>query len=212
MEFGDRPMTVVNRIIDFLKNNQGETFTPKEIALSINANPNTVRGRLSELSRGKVKNVKITKLKKTQTRASEWRLPNYLGKKISDYRLWKVSFKLMDTLKHRNSKHGWDKKIMNLEAYLIGLAPRLVEQQEVKKVVGTKLFSKVLDEMSSNGIFLWNSVDESSSIYIDSSVINENPLDKQYNSEWNGKINFVNDMASSYEFDISIQVLESEWS
>ena len=204
-------MTVVNRIIDFLKKHQGETFTPKEIALSINANHNTVRGRLSELSRGKAKGMKITKLKKTKTRASEWRLPNYLGKKISDFRLWKVSFKLMETLKHTNRKSSWDKKIMNLEAHVIGLAPRVIEQQKVKKVVGSKLFSKVLDEMNSNGIFLWNSVDDNNSIFIDASVMNENPLDKNYNSEWNGKIEFVNNVATSYEFPISIDVLEGEW-
>ena len=100
---------------------------------------------------------------------------------------------------------------MNLEAHVIGLAPRVIEQQKVKKVVGSKLFSKVLDEMNSNGIFLWNSVDDNNSIFIDASVMNENPLDKNYNSEWNGKIEFVNNVATSYEFPISIDVLEGEW-
>lgn len=211
MEYGYSKMTVVNRIVEFLKNHQGENFTPKEIALSIGANRDTVRARLSDLSLGKVKNMKITKLKKTSSRSSEWRLPNYLGKKISDFRLWKVSFKLRDTIKHSRRKSSWDSKIMNLEAHVIGLAPRLVEQNKVKKIVGNKLFSQVLDTMNDEGIFLWNSVNENSSVFIDASVLNENPMDKEYNSTWIGQIDFVNNVASSYEFKITLDIQKGEW-
>jgi hypothetical protein len=100
---------------------------------------------------------------------------------------------------------------MNLEAYAIGLVPKLIEQDKVKRISGNRLFSRVLDIMSKEGISLWSAVDENKSIFIDASVINENPLDTKYSSRWVGDIEFVNSQATHYTFPITYDISESEW-
>lgn len=197
--------TVPERIEAFLKKNPNKTFSPKEIALSIGANPNTVRGRLSDISKGKIKKVKIKKSQKGQY------ITDDIFGGTSLFRLWKVSFKLIETLKHNNRQNSWDSKIMNLEAHVIGLAPKKSNSEKVKTVVGSKLFSKVLDIMQENGVSLWNSVNENKSIFLDSTVINENPLDKKYNSEWNGNLEFVGSSGSTLKESFSIDIDFGEW-
>jgi hypothetical protein len=100
---------------------------------------------------------------------------------------------------------------MNLEAHVIGIAPRRTEQNKVKNVVGNKLFSQVLDTMSENGVHLWNAINENKSVFIDASVINENPLDKKYNSTWKGVVEFVGSTGVSTNDDIEIEIDEVEW-
>ncbi len=198
--------TVPQRIEDFLNKNPNQTFTPKEIAKSIGANPNTVRGRLSDIRKGKIKNVKIKKSKKG---LYEKFVDIALRKK---YRLWKVSFKLIETLKHANRQNAWDNKIMNLEAHVIGLAPKKANSSRVKNIAGSKLFVKVLETMQENGVSLWNSVDDNKSIYIDASIINENPINADnYNSEWNGNLEFVGSTGVTLSLDISIDIELGEW-
>lgn len=176
-------MTVVDRILSFLKDNSGQEFTPKEIALSINANPNTVRGRLSELTRGLVKRVRVTKLKKKKgQRRSEWRLPEGQASRLSDFKLYRVSFKIIDTHKKR-----WKSENMNFESYADGIVDREISEDEILEIAGSRLETESL-KIINESIPVGTNIKDA---FLGIQVLNNNPLDEKYNPKWIGEAEII---------------------
>ena len=202
----DVKVPIWKKIVSYLVKNSNEVFTPKEIGMAIDVKDSSVRGRLSELFNKNIKN-KPENLKKISK--GKYSFVELI--KGGNFRRWEVSFKLIETLKHKNRKSDWDNTIMDLSANVKGIVPRLIEQNKVKEVVGNRLFSNVLDVMNNEGVSLWNAVNENKSIFIDATVINENPLDRNYDSKWNGEIEFTNSQAKRFTFDLNFEIQENRW-
>jgi uncharacterized protein YneR len=102
---------------------------------------------------------------------------------------------------------------MDLSGYAIGIVPSDVDKSTIIDVAATELFRKALDIMQHEGISLWNAVseDDSKTVYLGAELINENPLDTKYNSRWDGQVNFVNDMGSSYNYDVHFNIDMNEY-
>ena len=199
---------IVDKIINYLKENQGTKLSPKEVALAIDANPNTVRGRMSDLNLGKVKVgksvVKVTKLKTVDTRKTVYRFPESQSERISSYKLYRVSYKIAETKKKR-----WKKTNMNLEGYVDGIVKRTIDDKTVQEVVGEKLATECLRVYFRN---LGAGSDNVPSAYLGIQTINENPLDMDYGlGKWIGEIELVGESGHITTEKTNFTVKESEY-
>ena len=222
--------TNIGIIGNFLKKNTNESYTVKDISLSLKINPKSVSSSLSRLKAGKNKTgivngrKRILKKKNGQNRKTA-----YEGFKIgtvrntskgrwefftkTKFKLWKVDFKLIET-NSKKPKNKWaESGNMDLSGYATGLVPSAVEKSKVVGIAAAELFRKGLDIMQGEGVSLWNAVaeDDSKTVYLGGQMINENPLDKKYDSRWDGKINFVNNIGSSYSYNVNFEIEENEY-
>ena len=136
----------------------------------------------------------------------------YFGKE-SPFRLWRISFKLLQT-SSLNPEQKWDNTAMNLEAYADGIAANEYTKQDVLDVVASPFFSAILDTLADEtpSIILFTALNPDRDVFIDVSVLNETPLDTTYEAEWKGRIFFTNNVGKLYDhMRISFKIRESKW-
>lgn len=222
--------TNIGRIGKFLKNTPNKSYTIKDISINLKINPKSVSSSLSRLKFGRNKTgivngrKRILKKKNGQNRKT-----SYEGFKIGTvrntskgrwefftktrFKLWKVDFKLIET-NSKKPKNKWSESgNMDLSGYATGLVPSGIGKSKVVQVAASELFRKSLDIMQGEGVSLWNAVaeDDSKTVYLGGEMINENPFDKKYSSRWDGKINFVNNIGSSYSYNVNFQIEENDY-
>jgi hypothetical protein len=222
--------TNIGRIGRFLKNTPNKSYTTKDISINLGINPKSVSSSLSRLKAGKNKTGMINGRKRIlKTKSGKNRKTAYEGFKIgtvrntskgrwefftkTKFKLWKVDFKLIET-NSKKPKNKWaESGNMDLSGYATGLVPSAVEKSKVVGIAAAELFRKGLDIMQGEGVSLWNAVaeDDSKTVYLGGQMINENPLDKKYDSRWDGKINFVNNIGSSYSYNVNFEIEENEY-
>ena len=223
--------TNIGRIGRFLKNTPNKSYTTKDISINLGINPKSVSSSLSRLKAGKNKTGMINGRKRIlKTKSGKNRKTAYEGFKIgtvrntskgrwefftkTKFKLWKVDFKLIETNSKNKKKNRWaESGNMDLSGYATGLVPSAVEKSKVVGIAAAELFRKGLDIMQGEGVSLWNAVaeDDSKTVYLGGEMINENPLDKVYNSRWEGEINFVNNIGNSYPYPVSFDIEENEY-
>lgn len=223
--------TNIGRIGKFLKNRANKSFTTKDISINLGIKPKSVSSSLSRLKAGRDKTgivngrKRILKKKNGQNRKTA-----YEGFKIgtvrntskgrwefftkTNFKLWKVDFKLIETNSKNKKKNRWDESgNMDLSGHATGIVPSGIEKSKIVSIAASELFRKGLDIMQGEGVSLWNAVaeDDSKTVYLGGQMINENPLDKVYDSRWDGKINFVNNIGNSYPYPVSFDIEENEY-
>ena len=223
--------TNIGRIGRFLKNTPNKSYTTKDISINLGINPKSVSSSLSRLKAGKNKTGMINGRKRIlKTKSGKNRKTAYEGFKIgtvrntskgrwefftkTKFKLWKVDFKLIETNSKNKKKHRWAQSgNMDLSGHATGLVPSGIEKSKVVGIAAAELFRKGLDIMQGEGVSLWNAVaeDDSKTVYLGGELINSNPLDKVYDSRWDGKINFVNDMGKSWDYDVNFEIEENEY-
>ena len=223
--------TNIGRIGRFLKNTPNKSYTTKDISINLGINPKSVSSSLSRLKAGKNKTGMINGRKRIlKTKSGKNRKTAYEGFKIgtvrntskgrwefftkTKFKLWKVDFKLIETNSKNKKKNRWaESGNMDLSGYATGLVPSAVEKSKVVGIAAAELFRKGLDIMQGEGVSLWNAVaeDDSKTVYLGGQMINENPLDKKYDSRWDGKINFVNNIGNSYSYNVNFEIEENEY-
>jgi len=223
--------TNIGRIGRFLKNTPNKSYTVKDISINLKINPKSVSSSLSRLKAGRNKTGMINGRKRIlKTKSGKNRKTAYEGFKIgtvrntskgrwefftkTKFKLWKVDFKLIETNSKNKKKNRWDESgNMDLSGHATGLVPSSVEKSRVVGIAAAELFRKGLDIMQAEGVSLWNAVaeDDSKTVYLGGQMINENPLDKKYDSRWDGKINFVNNIGSSYSYNVNFEIEENEY-
>ena len=223
--------TNIGRIGRFLKNTPNKSYTTKDISINLGINPKSVSSSLSRLKAGKNKTGMINGRKRIlKTKSGKNRKTAYEGFKIgtvrntskgrwefftkTKFKLWKVDFKLIETNSKNKKKHRWAQSgNMDLSGHATGLVPSGIEKSKVVGIAAAELFRKGLDIMQGEGVSLWNAVaeDDSKTVYLGGELINSNPLDKIYDSRWDGKINFVNDMGKSWDYDVNFEIEENEY-
>ena len=223
--------TNIGRIGRFLKNTPNKSYTTKDISINLGINPKSVSSSLSRLKAGKNKTGMINGRKRIlKTKSGKNRKTAYEGFKIgtvrntskgrwefftkTKFKLWKVDFKLIETNSKNKKKNRWaESGNMDLSGYATGLVPSAIEKSKVVGIAAAELFRKGLDIMQGEGVSLWNAVaeDDSKTVYLGGEMINENPLDKVYNSRWEGEINFVNNIGNSYPYPVSFDIEENEY-
>ena len=134
----------------------------------------------------------------------------YFGKE-SPFRLWRISFKLVQTSSLK-PQQKWD-AAMNLEAYADGIAANEYTKQDVLNVVASPFFSAILDTLADDNppIILYTALNPERDVFIDVSVLNETPLDTRYEAEWKGKIFFTNNIGKLYTFPLVFKIRQSAW-
>ena len=223
--------TNIGRIGRFLKNTPNKSYTTKDISINLGINPKSVSSSLSRLKAGKNKTGMINGRKRIlKTKSGKNRKTAYEGFKIgtvrntskgrwefftkTKFKLWKVDFKLIETNSKNKKKNRWaESGNMDLSGYATGLVPSRIEKSKVVGIAAAELFRKGLDIMQGEGVSLWNAVaeDDSKTVYLGGQMINENPLDKKYDSRWDGKINFVNNIGNSYSYNVNFEIEENEY-
>ena len=223
--------TNIGRIGRFLKNTPNKSYTTKDISINLGINPKSVSSSLSRLKAGKNKTGIVNGRKRIlKTKSGKNRKTAYEGFKIgtvrntskgrwefftkTKFKLWKVDFKLIETNSKNKKKNRWaESGNMDLSGYATGLVPSGIEKSKVVGIAAAELFRKGLDIMQGEGVSLWNAVaeDDSKTVYLGGQMINENPLDKKYDSRWDGKINFVNNIGSSYSYNVNFEIEENEY-
>jgi len=223
--------TNIGRIGRFLKNTPNKSYTTKDISINLGINPKSVSSSLSRLKAGKNKTGIINGRKRIlKTKSGKNRKTAYEGFKIgtvrntskgrwefftkTKFKLWKVDFKLIETNSKNKKKNRWaESGNMDLSGYATGLVPSGIEKSRVVGIAAAELFRKGLDIMQGEGVSLWNAVaeDDSKTVYLGGQMINENPLDKKYDSRWDGKINFVNNIGNSYSYNVNFEIEENEY-
>jgi hypothetical protein len=218
--------TNIGRIGIFLKNTPNKSYTTKDISINLGIKPKSVSSSLSRLKSGKNKTGMINGRKRIlKTKSGKNRKTGYEGFKIgtikntskgrwefftkTKFKLWKVDFKLIETNSKNKKKNRWaESGNMDLSGYAIGLVPSGIEKSKVVGIAAAELFRKSLDIMQGEGVSLWNAVaeDDSKTVYLGGQMINENPLDKVYDSTWDGKINFVNNIGNSYSYNVNFDI------
>ena len=232
--------TNIGRIGRFLKNTPNKSYTTKDISINLGINPKSVSSSLSRLKAGRDKTgivngrKRILKKKNGQNRKTA-----YEGFKIgtvrntskgrwefftkTKFKLWKVDFKIIETnskaKKKTNSKskkktNKWSESgNMDLSGEATGIVPSGIEKSKIVDIAASRLFRKSLDIVQDEGLSLWSVVDEDDpkSVYLGGELINSNPLDKVYNSRWEGEINFVNNVGKSYSYPVSFDVGMNEY-
>ena len=223
--------TNIGRIGRFLKNTPNKSYTTKDISINLGINPKSVSSSLSRLKAGKNKTGMINGRKRIlKTKSGKNRKTAYEGFKIgtvrntsrgrwefftkTKFKLWKVDFKLIETNSKNKKKNRWaESGNMDLSGHATGLVPSGIEKSKVVGIAAAELFRKGLDIMQGEGVSLWNAVaeDDSKTVYLGGQMINENPLDKKYDSRWDGKINFVNNIGNSYSYNVNFEIEENEY-
>ena len=134
----------------------------------------------------------------------------YFGKE-SPFRLWRISFKLVQTSSLK-PKQSWS-SAMNLEAHADGLASNEYTKQDVLDVVKSPFFSAILDTLADENppIILYTALNPDRDVFIDVSVLNETPLDTSYDPVWKGEIVFTNNIGKLYIFPLTFKIRESKW-
>jgi hypothetical protein len=223
--------TNIGRIGRFLKNTPNKSYTTRDISINLGINPKSVSSSLSRLKAGKNKTGIVNGRKRIlKTKSGKNRKTAYEGFKIgtvrntskgrwefftkTKFKLWKVDFKLIETNSKNKKKHRWDESgKMDLSGHATGIVPSGIEKSRIVGIAAAELFRKGLDIMQSEGVSLWSAVaeDDSKTVYLGGELINSNPLDKVYNSTWDGKINFVNDMGKSWDYDVNFDIGMNEY-
>ena len=223
--------TNIGRIGRFLKNTPNKSYTTKDISINLGINPKSVSSSLSRLKAGKNKTGMINGRKRIlKKKNGQNRKTAYEGFKIgtvrntskgrwefftkTKFKLWKVDFKLIETNSKNKKKHRWDESgKMDLSGHATGLVPSGIEKSKIVSIAASELFRKGLDIMQGEGVSLWSAVaeDDSKTVYLGGELINSNPLDKVYNSTWDGKINFVNNIGSSYSYNVNFDIQQQEY-
>ena len=218
--------TNIGRIGIFLKNTPNKSYTTKDISINLGIKPKSVSSSLSRLKAGKDKTGMINGRKRIlKKKNGQNRKTGYEGFKIgtikntskgrwefftkTKFKLWKVDFKLIETNSKNKKKNRWaESGNMDLSGYAIGLVPSGIEKSKIVSIAAAELFRKSLDIMQGEGVSLWNAVaeDDSKTVYLGGQMINENPLDKVYDSTWDGKINFVNNIGNSYSYNVNFDI------
>ena len=208
--------TNIGIIGNFLKKNANESYTVKDISLSLKINPKSVSSSLSRLKAGKNKTgivngrKRILKKKNGQNRKT-----GYEGFKIGDikntskgrweflskikYKLWEVSFKVIDT-SSKNPKNKWvtkkmaldgNSKAMDLHGIARGMVPIYADSSKVEQVAANRLLEKSLDVIRDTwGLIMYDSIDPAQNIFFGTEIINNNPLDQKYDENWVGEVYF----------------------
>jgi len=208
--------TNIGRIGNFLKKNANESYTVKDISLSLKINPKSVSSSLSRLKAGRDKTgivngrKRILKKKNGQNRKTA-----YEGFKIGDikntskgrweflskikYKLWEVSFKVIDT-SSKNPKNKWvtkkmaidsSSKTMDLHGIARGMVPIYADSSKVEQVAANRLLEKSLDVIRDTwGLIMYDSIDPAQNIFFGTEIINNNPLDQKYDENWVGEVYF----------------------
>ena len=233
----DFESTNIFKVGKFLKDRPNNKFTISDLSKNLKIPKKSVSSSLSRLKHGR----NVTKLvdgrKRIQLKKNgKPRKRGYKGFKIgkirneergmweyfevTDYKFWKVDFKLKETNESRKNKkkyHAWtgvkDGGKMDLSAWATGLVPADVKKSAVIEIAGHELFRASLDVMNDEGVFLWQSVNEDDSkiVVIGATLENENPLDENYNPTWDGKINFINNIGVAYEYNVSFDIEVDEY-
>ena len=223
--------TNIGRIGRFLKNTPNKSYTTKDISINLGINPKSVSSSLSRLKAGKNKTGIVNGRKRIlKTKSGKNRKTAYEGFKIgtvrntskgrwefftkTKFKLWKVDFKLIETNSKNKKKNRWaESGNMDLSGEATGIVPSGIEKSKIVDIAASRLFRKSLDIVQDEGLSLWSVVDEDDpkSVYLGGELINSNPLDKVYNSRWEGEINFVNNVGKSYSYPVSFDIEENEY-
>ena len=208
--------TNIGRIGDLLKKNANESYTVKDISLNLKINPKSVSSSLSRLKAGKNKTGMINGRKRIlKKKNGQNRKTGYEGFKIGDikntskgrweflskikYKLWEVSFKVIDTSTNR-PKNRWvtkkmaidsSSKAMDLHGIARGMVPIYADSSKVEQVAANRLLEKSLDVIRDTwGLIMYKSIDPAQDIFFGTEIINNNPLDQKYDRTWDGMVYF----------------------
>ena len=229
--------TNIFKIGKFLKDRKNHKYTISDLSKNLKIPKKSVSSSLSRLKHGRNVTRLVNGRKRIQLKKNgKPRKRGYKGFNIgkitnkergmweyfegTDFKVWKVDFKLKETNESRKNKkdyHAWTGKDaggkMDLSAWATGLVPADIKKSKVIDIAGHDLFRASLDVMNDEGVFLWNSVNEDDSkiVVIGATLENENPLDENYNSVWDGKINFINNIGVAYEYKVSFDIDEDEY-
>ena len=224
--------TNIGRIGKFLKDRSNRSFTTKDISINLGINPKSVSSSLSRLKAGRNKTGIINGRKRIlKTKSGKNRKTAYEGFKIgavrntskgrwefftkTKFKLWKVDFKIIETnSKAKKKTNKWSESgNMDLSGEATGIVPSGIEKSKIVDIAASRLFRKSLDIVQDEGLSLWSVVDEDDpkSVYLGGELKNSNPLDKVYNSRWEGEINFVNNVGKSYSYPVSFDIEENEY-
>ena len=211
--------TNIGRIGDFLKKNTNESYTVKDISLSLKINPKSVSSSLSRLKAGRDKTGIVNGRKRIlKKKNGKNRKTAYEGFKIGDikntskgrweflskikYKLWEVSFKVIDTSSKTKEKKknkwitekmvmGTDRNAMDLHGYARGIVPIYADSSNVEQVAANRLLEKSLDVIKEKwGLIMFGAIDPEQNIFFGTEIINHNPLDQKYDRTWDGKVYF----------------------
>ena len=224
--------TNIGRIGKFLKDRSNRSFTTKDISINLGIKPKSVSSSLSRLKAGRNKTGMINGRKRIlKKKNGQNRKTAYEGFKIgtvrntskgrwefftkTKFKLWKVDFKIIETnSKAKKKTNKWSESgNMDLSGEATGIVPSGIEKSKIVDIAASRLFRKSLDIVQDEGLSLWSVVDEDDpkSVYLGGELKNSNPLDKVYNSRWEGEINFVNNVGKSYSYPVSFDIEENEY-
>ena len=224
--------TNIGRIGKFLKDRSNKSYTTKDISINLGIKPKSVSSSLSRLKAGRNKTGMINGRKRIlKKKNGQNRKTAYEGFKIgtvrntskgrwefftkTKFKLWKVDFKIIETnSKAKKKTNKWSESgNMDLSGEATGIVPSGIEKSKIVDIAASRLFRKSLDIVQDEGLSLWSVVDEDDpkSVYLGGELKNSNPLDKVYNSRWEGEINFVNNVGKSYSYPVSFDIEENEY-
>jgi hypothetical protein len=215
---------------DFLKSQINIPFTISDLIRNLldsqgnEIKRSTISSSLTYLSKGR----KITKKGKILiTKSGKPRRKFYKGfgkgkiRKISkgewvyfkktNYESWTVDFKIRET-KTVKRKREWI-SIMDLTGTATGIVPKDTSKSEIINVSAVRLFRESLVVMEGEGVNLFGSVDETDDRTVifgarknDSQILND-----RYDSLWEGKIFFINNMGVKYQYPVKYKIMEHEY-
>ena len=232
--------TNIGIIGNFLKKNANESYTVKDISLSLKINPKSVSSSLSRLKAGKNKTgiingrKRILKKKNGQNRKTA-----YEGFKIGDikntskgrweflskikYKLWEVSFKVIDTSSKtkEKKKNKWitekmaidsNSKAMDLHGIARGIVPIYADSSKVEQVAANRLLQRSLDVIKETwGLKMHAAIDPEQNIFFGTEIINHNPLDQNYDEDWEGKVYFKGSTGFVENADVKFKIDEDKY-
>jgi len=222
--------TNIFKIGKFLKDRPNKLFTLSDLSKNLKIPKKSVSSSLSRLKHGRnVTRRKGGKGRKLIVRRKDGkpRKQGYEGFKIgkinnkergmwkygepTDFKTWKVDFKLKETKTKKRQSEWTD--IMDLSGTATGIVPAHVGKSNVVEVSAHQLFRSSLDVMQDEGVFLWKSVreDDSKTVVFGAELIEENPLDENYDPTWDGEIIFVNNLAKTYKYPVSYDIQIDEY-
>lgn len=228
MNFKDTKIYAIGK---FLKDRPNEIFSRSDLYNNLKINKSTISSSIRKLATGRnvIKKGRLQYRKNGRLRKQSYPdmpMKNFQSdgkghyryfKKVS-FKTWKVDFKLIETsatdpqnrwITEKMTK-GTDRKSMDLSAWATGIVPANISKGKVVSVAAVKLFKTSIINLAAEGIFLFEAVEEEN-VILGGEIENENPLDKSYNEDWAGKINFVNNVGSALEWKVDFKIKEYEY-
>ena len=232
--------TNIGRIGRFLKNTPNKSYTTKDISINLGINPKSVSSSLSRLKAGKNKTGMINGRKRIlKKKNGQNRKTGYEGFKIGDikntskgrweflskikYKLWEVSFKVIDTSSKTKEKKknkwitekmvmGTNRDAMDLHGIARGIVPIYADSSKVEQVAANRLLQRSLDVIKETwGLNMFKAIDPEQNIFFGTEIINHNPLDQNYDEDWEGKVYFKGSNGFGENTDVKFKIDEDKY-